>query len=325
MKFQLIDEICMFDWKKSNSMFVPVQSAIAGAQVFRIDNVDHFFWEHCDKYRDNGGFPNYAPPFDNYFMYCDETAMTNEDGRRYRDSFPKYRYGLWFLATPVEDALDDFAIEWFTDGGTNRLILKKQGVKWRVFVVFFASYGKNDIVVPCLYQYLVNEDGTLSDFGWDSRCDARIAEKVARAYRVPVEKAHDSLFELGMGHMATCHLATSLLHCKNVATVDAEPTPKERYVMQEYERKTRQPAAKWKVLSIEPMVRTLRTQGAIERNGLNKALHICRGHFKDFSQGNGLFGKNKGLYWWDQHMRGDESAGLVIKDYNIKPHNTDNE
>ena len=94
--------------------------------------------------------------------------------------------------------------------------------------------------------------------------------------------------------------------------------------MQEFERKTKHPAAKWKVLTIEPMVRTLRIQGAIERNGISKALHICRGHFKDFSQGNGLFGRNKGLYWWDQHMRGDESAGVVIKDYKINPSDGNN-
>ena len=320
MKYQLIDEICIQDWEHTQSSFMPDVMEMAAAQVFCINNVDHFFWAHFDKYRDSGGFPNYAPPFDNYFMYCDDTESTMNDGTgKYRDLFPQFRYGVWFRAIPVEQADDWWAINWFTAGGTNRLILKKQGVKWRMVATLFTSYAKGSVDAHTMYQYLVDDDGSINNFGWDSRCGGEIVEKAAKHYRITAEQAHDELFEMGMRCMAVCHLATSLLHCKNVTTVDAEPSAKEKYRIQEYERKTRQPAAKWKVLSIEPMVRTLRTQGAIERNGLSKALHICRGHFKDFSQGKGLFGKNKGLYWWEQHMRGDESAGLVIKDYDIKP------
>jgi hypothetical protein len=320
MKFQLIDEICTQDWKKSGSPFMPETKEIAGAQVFCINNVDHFFWANFDRYRDSGGFPNYAPPFDNYFMYCDDTEMTTTDaGMKYRDLYPQFRYGFWFLAGLVEQVEDAWGIEWFTARGTNRLLLKKSGVKWRVLAIYFTSYAKGRVEANMMYQYLVNEDGTIGDLGWDSRCGAGIVEKAAKHYGMTLEEAHDALFELGMVNMASCHLATALLHCKNVTTVDAEPTAKEKYRMSEYQRVSKQPAAKWKVLSIEPMVRTLRTQGAIERNGITKALHICRGHFKDFSHGKGLFGRNKGLYWWDQQMRGNESAGVVIKDYDIQP------
>lgn len=320
MKYQLIDEICTQDWRKSRSHFEPNTSEIAGAQVFCIDNVDYFFWANFDKHRDAGGFPNYAPPFDNYFMYCDTTDMATQDGKMYRDIWPQFRYGFWFMALPIEQVEDQWGIEWFTESLlTNRLLLKKAGVKWRMLVFYFTSYAKGSVSCNAMYQYMVKDDGSLSGHGWDFRCGAEIVERVTEVYGLTVDQARDELFEMGMANMATCHLATALLHCKNVTAIDAAPTAQERYRMQEYERKTRQPSAKWKVLSIEPMVRTLRTQGAIERNGISKALHICRGHFKDFSQGNGLFGRNKGLYWWDQHMRGDESAGVVIKDYDIKP------
>lgn len=49
-----------------------------------------------------------------------------------------------------------------------------------------------------------------------------------------------------------------------------------------------------------------------------QALHICRGHFKDFSHGKGLFGKAKGLYWWGMQTRGSKDDGEIIKDYKIK-------
>ncbi len=47
------------------------------------------------------------------------------------------------------------------------------------------------------------------------------------------------------------------------------------------------------------------------------AMHLMRGHFKDYSKGKGLFGKLKGMYWWTPTIRGSEKAGVVIKDYEV--------
>ena len=35
-----------------------------------------------------------------------------------------------------------------------------------------------------------------------------------------------------------------------------------------------------------------------------QALHICRGHFKTFTDIAPLFGKLRGTYWWADHIRG---------------------
>jgi len=32
----------------------------------------------------------------------------------------------------------------------------------------------------------------------------------------------------------------------------------------------------------------------------------------------GLFGQQKGLYWWDAHVRGTAERGVVVKDYEVK-------
>lgn len=47
------------------------------------------------------------------------------------------------------------------------------------------------------------------------------------------------------------------------------------------------------------------------------ALHLMRGHFKDFSNGRGLFGKYNGKYWWNQSMRGDKESGIISKTYKV--------
>jgi len=49
------------------------------------------------------------------------------------------------------------------------------------------------------------------------------------------------------------------------------------------------------------------------------ALHICRGHFKNFSNGRGLFGKFKGRYWWGAQARGTDRAAQVHADYRVSP------
>ena len=40
----------------------------------------------------------------------------------------------------------------------------------------------------------------------------------------------------------------------------------------------------------------LEREGDIQHIGLKRALHICRGHFKDYTIGKGLFGKVRGCF-----------------------------
>jgi hypothetical protein len=51
---------------------------------------------------------------------------------------------------------------------------------------------------------------------------------------------------------------------------------------------------------------------------MHQALHICRGHFKDYRQ-HGLFGKLKAIFWWDQALRGSEGDGVIQKTYKVTP------
>lgn len=47
-------------------------------------------------------------------------------------------------------------------------------------------------------------------------------------------------------------------------------------------------------------------------------VHLCRGHFKEYTKDHPLFGKLTGLYWWQPHVRGQNKEGIVMKDYAIK-------
>lgn len=114
-------------------------------------------------------------------------------------------------------------------------------------------------------------------------------------------------------------LATSFLHCKNVSVErhDSPSTPRHK--------KNRTPhitPSEYHILDIRPMKQILRSEGQIETQGMKQALHICRGHFKDFRE-RGLFGKHNGIYWWDQQVRGSAGIGTIHKDYQIHPSPTD--
>lgn len=111
--------------------------------------------------------------------------------------------------------------------------------------------------------------------------------------------------------------AISLMHCKNVHFVDVPAVP--RPLQKKHESKGIR-FFRFKTLEIEPLKAQVRRDGpTVERKDgeIRRALHIVRGHFKDYRESGGLFGKLKGVYWWDMHAAGAIKNGAIIKDYRI--------
>jgi hypothetical protein len=106
----------------------------------------------------------------------------------------------------------------------------------------------------------------------------------------------------------------SFMHCKNVKLIQNEIPEK---LQKARIKRNKPPFIKNYTLEISPVKQILRKQGNIEKTGIKQALHICRGHFKDYRDGRGLFGKYQGLYWWEDQIRGNTENGTIIKDYKI--------
>ena len=104
-------------------------------------------------------------------------------------------------------------------------------------------------------------------------------------------------------------LTICFLHCKNVKVVENKVDPA---LARKQREKLGFPPTKYKTLVIEPLKEILRTQGGAHETGLKKAMHICRGHFADYTGGKGLFGKYHGKFWIPSTVRGskrkDETA-----------------
>lgn len=111
-------------------------------------------------------------------------------------------------------------------------------------------------------------------------------------------------------------LALTFCHCKNTVVAPWVFPPK---LVKKRSEHDRAPITKVYTLDIRPVHKVLSAAQASSGGSLRNALHICRGHLKDFSHGPGLFGKFKGLYWRNMTVRGTKAKGEVNKDYRVLP------
>lgn len=108
--------------------------------------------------------------------------------------------------------------------------------------------------------------------------------------------------------------AICFLHCKNVSARKIVPS----IALRSSRQRSGRPIYSYSVLEISAVTKTLESEGGLGASvSLGRALHVCRGHFKDYRDGLGLFGRFKGIYWWDQALRGSIDHGVHIKDYSI--------
>jgi hypothetical protein len=115
--------------------------------------------------------------------------------------------------------------------------------------------------------------------------------------------------------MATGLMTISFMHCKNVDLVSVDQPAA---LSKKWSKRTGRPLVRYRVLEINPMRRILDREGGAQRSGLKQALHICRGHFKTFTDEAPLFGRFTGKYWWASHVRAKDSEEVVIKDYAVR-------
>jgi hypothetical protein len=185
------------------------------------------------------------------------------------------------------------------------LMTQKNGSGWKVDAVLYSGCrNMNNAVCLCHAPSELDAAGQLVD-----------PEPVIEMYLsngIPEEQLSRMIGE----GFCPIYVALSFLHCKNVVRI--EHVPDRALVKRSRERGNPLPL-KYHTLEIEPMKQVLRTEGQIEKVGLERALHICRGHFAHYAEdGPGLFGKGlHGDFWIPQHVRGTEKRGVVISDYNV--------
>jgi hypothetical protein len=182
-------------------------------------------------------------------------------------------------------------------------------IEWLINITLYIEFRRHEIVGPCVVvQVAIDQKGNAKmEPAFGAWSNASLADRLADSQFKDAVTANWYFIYPGL-------LALSFLHCKNVTLATNTPPAK---LSRAHEKRRGHSLMTFKTLEIEPMKKVLRHEGRSETTGLKKALHICRGHFKDYSK-HGLFGKYKGLYWWESHVRGSVDEGVVVKDYNVK-------
>lgn len=256
--------------------------------VINVTNVAEYVLSSKDHAWSWEDFPNVAPPFERFWMEYRNPDTPSE----------------WIMCAFKATELEADAERW--ESATNERTVPAADVRWEmVATIFLTNQRLLAKKPPAALDFLAHFLGVAHDGHMVARdimssqwyFDALVADKIP-----------------GPNFMiAPFGLALSLMHCKNVTVESHEPPRLSRIL----EKKGVKPQVRYHTLAIEPMKQVLRREGQSEKTGLKRALHICRGHFKDYSK-HGLFGKYKGMYWWESHARGSTDEGTVIKDYAVK-------
>jgi len=105
------------------------------------------------------------------------------------------------------------------------------------------------------------------------------------------------------------------LGCKNVVTVEHKIDDKLRKAKI---KRGKLVIEKHYTLAIDVMKKTLRDEGGSEKTGIIHAFHLCRGHFKTYTEDKPLLGRAVGTFFFSAHARGSKEHGSIKKDYRVK-------
>jgi len=113
--------------------------------------------------------------------------------------------------------------------------------------------------------------------------------------------------------LVALNAAIMLLNCKNIVSEDVRPSSK---INKKRRSKGKKPLYTYKILKLV-LPSDTKNGAEYSKSGEKTRIHLCRGHFKNYTSDSPLFGKYTGLYWWEAHLRGDKKEGLVNKEYEI--------
>lgn len=259
---------------------------LPSVEVFEVSNVAEYLWTGTQQevWNIEKDVPNMAPPFTETWMEY-RFPHTSRSGSLRIDIPPFFeRVGVLCVSRACEQG-------WII----NALVCVKPGAAIDMPRVVFWGMVPLRIDPDGSPHYIRQPNGMPTILGSNT---------------VPDDAIRQTIFIL----VAVAGLGLSFVHCRNVEIIERIAPPK----VQEKRRKNgKRPLVRYHVLKINAIKKVLERDGQAATAGVKHALHVCRGHFKDYRKGKGLFGQHGGMYWWHDHLRGHAEAGIVVKDYAV--------
>lgn len=261
------------------------KSRIDQAAVFEISNVAAYFYKGTpqEEWGVLEDFPRPVPPFQfTWFEWNVPDQLLS--GKTVRHS-PVFDVGRKAGCLVACNGSDDAMKEAFPH--VSFLVSMHSFIKGSSNIVDcpIMTFGLNDAFEP---MGLFGRDGVDYYFaGADQTEASKRSSELQECANLALCLNHVSL------------LAISMLNCKNVVYRTAAFSP----ALQKSHARKGHPLKKvsYKVVEIQPITTIM--QKRTGQSGYSRAAAaIIRGHFKDYRQGNGLFGKLKSLFWWEQRL-----------------------
>lgn len=156
--------------------------------------------------------------------------------------------------------------------------------RWVAYPIYTMLYKNGTSATGVVSEHMVKTDTDIDNMEKDCQVDLNI---------------------LGM--------ALRLLSCKNITTEQTQPSEKLNRVRK---KRGRSELFTYHTIVIKPVGRY---QEGIPKYLWSNRIHLCRGHFKEYTEERKLLGKHTGRYWWQPQARGRNKDGIVMKDYLVKP------
>jgi hypothetical protein len=296
---------------------------IATARKFCFSNVaefyaghDRFEWDPCED------VPNWAPPFKVLFAEWVIPRFWNMGGWREEKSDGGAQEGVLSFSLDVTDDNRHLLDHWrllmgVTAGSRSPLQIEDailrpilQETRWLSCGSLWLSSGVKPILGRPLWAGL-NFFLFISAHG---RLLKRLMTGANQRFIADCQGDGGAGEAALWGSLNIFGLGLSFCHCKNVRRVELADDRGGRW-----HRRTGVPVDRYYTLDIDPMREVLRSEGGSEQSGLQRALHICRGHFAHYTPEHPLFGKYVGTFWRPDHVRGSADHGTVRKDYKVSP------
>lgn len=263
--------------------------------VIVIDNVASYYYEATgqETWDLRAHFPNCAPPY----PLC-----------WFEHKMPRTIHSDECGDTDVAALVPHGRVGWLIIGADRSDVVGRDipdAARWLICAEQFVDYGNargRDVIdgSPGTIMLAIDEHGAVID---RPCCQSYCIPDAEDAVRHAIAWLHPVL------------LAISFMHCKNVTLVDnAVP----RALAKSFASKHGFAPAAHKTLVIEPLKEILRRDGRSDAVGLAKSLHICRGHFSDYREGRGLFGKHHALVWFNSHVRGTRGKSAPPREIEVR-------
>jgi len=117
-----------------------------------------------------------------------------------------------------------------------------------------------------------------------------------------------------LGSVNVLEVFMMLLDTKNIHVLENHPPQK---LNKKRIKNGKEPLYKYQTLVVQvPGGDKKRKWGGGGNNFVG--IHLCRGHFKTYTEKNPLLGQHVGRYWWQPQARGNKNHGVIMKDYSVK-------